>query len=199
MMGPRCPACGAKVRLPKNTPLPPPHAKVKCPTCGSSGELEAFLSAAGTPDPEPMEEARRVDDTTRPSAPAPKVPEDPGEMGTRISGSATALNLPQGLRCALTVISGPDVGKKMPITKARIVVGRNGGDFPLTDGEVSTEHCAFEVSGVTCTVKDLGSSNGTWIDGAKIERHQLSSVGEVVVGGTTLLFTMTLEDQPQEG
>ena len=184
-MSPRCPACGAKVKLPKNVPLPPPHTKMKCPGCGSVGDLEAFLAAAGEDDV--VEEAQ--------PAPAP-VPPRPSsaETGTRISGSATALNLPPGLRCTLTVISGPDSGRKLEITKPRIVVGRNSGDFPLTDEEISSQHCAFEISGVTCTVKDLDSRNGTWVDGQRITRQILSAVSEVVVGNSTLLFAMTLDE-----
>jgi type III secretion system (T3SS) inner membrane Yop/YscD-like protein len=198
MIGPQCPACGARVKLSKNAPLPPPHAKVKCPSCGSVGELEAFLMAAGASSepPKVIEEAAPAAPKAKPPAPS-KAPRG-ADTGTRISGSATSLKLPQGLRCTLTVISGPDSGKKMAISKPRIVVGRNAGDFPLTDEEISTEHCAFEVVGVSCTVKDLGSRNGTFVDGERIDRHQLSTVGEVVVGGSTLLFTMTLDDGSQE-
>jgi hypothetical protein len=182
----------------RNAPLPPPHAKVKCPSCGSVGELEAFLTAAGGDAPEVVEEVRpATGETTAKSLPPRERPIE-SSGGTRISGSATSLNLPQGLRCTLTVISGPDRGKKLTIQKPRIVVGRNSGDFPLTDEEISTEHCAFEISGVTCTVKDLDSRNGTYVEGEKIARRQLNTVGEVLVGGTTLLFTMTLDEVAPE-
>jgi len=202
MIGPQCPACGAKVKLPKNAPLPPPHARVKCPSCESVGELEAFLTAAaagGAQTDEIIEDAEPASEITLKKAPAaaPRPADLAG--GTRISGSASSLNLPAGLRCALTVIAGPDRGKKIEIHKPRIVVGRNNGDFPLSDEEISTEHCAFEITGVTCTVKDLDSRNGTYVDGEKIQRHQLSTVGEVVVGGSTILFTMTLEDLATAG
>lgn len=198
MIGPQCPACGARVKMARNAPLPPPHAKVKCPSCGSVGELEAFLTAAGGDAPEVVEEVRpATGETTAKSLPPRERPIE-SSGGTRISGSATSLNLPQGLRCTLTVISGPDRGKKLTIQKPRIVVGRNSGDFPLTDEEISTEHCAFEISGVTCTVKDLDSRNGTYVEGEKIARRQLNTVGEVLVGGTTLLFTMTLDEVAPE-
>ena len=196
MSGPKCPACGAKVKMPRNAPLPRPDTKVKCPTCGSVGELEAFLTAASSAEAEVIEEAQPIiEETTAKSSPQPQRSSD---TGTRVSGSATALNLPPGIRCSLTVISGPDSGKKMTIDRPRVIVGRNAGDFPLMDEEISTEHCAFEITGVTCTVRDLDSRNGTYVDGEKIKRHQLGTVGEVVVGGTTILFTMTLDEAPQE-
>lgn len=210
----------------RGAPLPPPHAKMKCPSCGSIGELEAFLKAAGSVDDEVAEAvpagaavtvgAGAVHSSKAAAAPfekinaragsaagtmdsTPKVGEgridSPGaDTGTRISGSPSKLSLPVGLRCALTVINGPDSGRKMTIDKARIVVGRNNGDFPLTDEEVSSQHCAFEISGVNCTVKDLESRNGTFVDGEKITNATLGAVSEVQVGATTLLFTMTLDD-----
>jgi pSer/pThr/pTyr-binding forkhead associated (FHA) protein len=113
---------------------------------------------------------------------------------TRIAGSAKKLDLPPGIRCVLSVLSGPDSGKKMELDRPRVVVGRGMGDFPLTDRDVSEEHCAFEITGVACTVKDLGSKNGTFVEGQRISTHMLSNVGEVVVGNTTLLFTMTLDE-----
>ena len=106
MMGPQCPACGAKVKFPKNAPLPPPHAKVKCPSCGSVGELQAFLTAAGAAEPpeEVIEEAApAAEETTAPLPPAAKATKPSlsakSDTGTRVSGSATSLNLPAGLRC----------------------------------------------------------------------------------------------------
>lgn len=194
MMGPRCPACSAKVKLPKGKP-PMPQTKVKCPSCGSVGELEVFLQVAG------FEEASAgvtIPVSDKPMAGAGHqvetvaVPEEAGV--TKVAGSASKLNLPPGLRCTLSVLSGPDSGKKLKISKPRVVVGRDGADFPLTDPQIAPEHCAFEMTGVTCTVRDLGSASGTFVDGVNISSQVLSKVGEVVVGGTTLLFTMTLEE-----
>lgn len=202
-LGPCCPACGARVKLPKITPLPPPRTKVKCPSCSSVGELEAFLRAAAGETDSGFDGENLPEDPpaaeTVPNLPASRPRPDDDGGGTRISGSSTELKLPPGLRCTLTVLGGPDSGRKMSLTRPRVVVGRDNGDFPLSDPEVSREHCAFEVSGVTCTVRDLGSRNGTFVDGEKIASHQLGNVGEVTVGNTMLLFTMTIEDAVMEG
>lgn len=177
------------------------------------GELEAFVrAAAGVADSGSGASSVAEDPPaaeTMPNLPAPRVatqeatpvPEDETAEagGTRISGSANELNLPPGLRCTLTVLGGPDSGRKLELDRPRVVVGRENGDLPLTDREVSREHCAFEVSGVTCTVRDLGSRNGTWVDGRKVGSEHLSNMAEVMVGNTTLLFTMTMEDTLQEG
>lgn len=217
-LGPCCPACGSRVKLPRNVPLPPPQTKVKCPSCGSVGELEAFVrAAAGVADSGSGAAEEGVDPPaaeTLPNMPVPRMDQPSSspmggaqeetapsgsDMRTRISGSAKTLDLPSGIRCTLTVLNGADAGKRLSLDRPRILVGRDNGDFPLSDKEVSREHCAFEIMGVTCTVKDLGSRNGTWIDGERVQSHRLSNVAEVTVGNTTLLFTMTLEDAVQEG
>jgi len=229
-IGPKCPACGAKVKLPAGKPLPPPSAKVKCPTCETVGELEAFIrAAAGVADsgagafsdgedspaaetmpnlpvskqaqPEALEipeapEAPAAGETTSPAGAPPSASSDL-DGGTRISGRASELHLPPGIRCALTVLSGPDGGRKLEMRSPRVVVGRESGDLPLSDKEVSREHCAFEIAGVTCTVRDLGSRNGTFVDGRRIGSEILSNMGEVTLGNTTLLFTITLEESIQ--
>lgn len=191
MMGPRCPACGAPVKLPKDAPPPPPHARVKCPSCGSVGELEAFLRAAGFVS-EGDAPAAEEPATSPPAPPAPEETETGGV--TRIAGSASRLNLPPGLRCTFTVLSGPNRGKKMTADRPRILVGRKNGDFPLDDPEISREHCAFEIAGVTCTVRDLESRNGTFVDGERVSSQSLSTMSEIRVGNSTILFTMTLDD-----
>jgi pSer/pThr/pTyr-binding forkhead associated (FHA) protein len=196
---------------------------VKCPSCSSVGELEAFIRAAALAEDLP-EEAAGDDGAPAPSGTetvpvgggpgssmdtaerSGSIPEEPAataspaaaesDEGTKIAGTANQLNLPPGIRCVLTVLTGPDSGKKLMVDKPRIGVGRVSGDFPLSDQEVSKEHCAFEITGVTCTVKDLGSRNGTYVEGDKISSRTLSNVGEVVVGNTTLLFTMTVDDAP---
>jgi pSer/pThr/pTyr-binding forkhead associated (FHA) protein len=162
---------------------------VKCPSCGSGGEREAILRAAGFVAPEEVA-------TNPPVAPAPDVTETGG--ATRIAGSASRLNLPPGLRCTFTVLSGPGQGKKMTADRPRIVVGRNNGDFPLDDPEISREHCAFEITGVTCTVRDLESRNGTFVDGKRVTSQSLSTMSEVRVGNSTILFTMTLDEGTDE-
>jgi hypothetical protein len=163
--------------------------------------LSSAASASATP-------ARTASAGSRPSTRGPAAGVAPGEqeetapsgadLRTRISGSARSLDLPAGIRCSLTVLSGPDAGKRLALERPRVLVGRDNGDLALSDKEVSREHCAFEIMGVTCTVKDLGSRNGTWIDGERVQSRQLSNVAEVTVGNSTLLFTMTLEDAVQE-
>ncbi len=102
-----------------------------------------------------------------------------------------ALRLPVGKKLSLAVISGPDAGKTFLIEKPRMVLGRAGSDIPLSDAEISRAHAAVEVDDDSVTVFDLGSTNGTYFGGERIESAPLDHYGEFEVGGTTLMLIVT--------
>jgi len=89
------------------------------------------------------------------------------------------------------VISGPDSGTTFPVDKARIVIGRLGADIGLSDVEISREHAAVEVDDDSVVVFDLGSTNGTYVAGDRVESAPLDNYGEFEVGGTTLMLIVT--------
>jgi S-DNA-T family DNA segregation ATPase FtsK/SpoIIIE len=70
----------------------------------------------------------------------------------------------------LHVVSGPDAGTALPLDRGRHVVGR-GSDATvrLTDPDVSRRHVLVEVGAGGLSVRDLGSSNGTRLDGALLD------------------------------
>ncbi|SDX76886.1 DNA segregation ATPase FtsK/SpoIIIE, S-DNA-T family [Geodermatophilus africanus] len=70
----------------------------------------------------------------------------------------------------LHVVGGPDAGTTLPLDRGRHVVGR-GGDATvrLTDPDVSRRHVLVEVGAGDLTVRELGSSNGTRLDGALLD------------------------------
>jgi DNA segregation ATPase FtsK/SpoIIIE, S-DNA-T family len=70
----------------------------------------------------------------------------------------------------LHVVGGPDAGTTLPLDRGRHVVGR-GSDATvrLTDPDVSRRHVLVEVGAGDLTAHDLGSSNGTWLDGALLD------------------------------
>ncbi len=72
-------------------------------------------------------------------------------------------------RFRLRVESGPDAGREVSSRGARIVIGSEAGvDLELGDGAVSRFHCELVVDGGRIRVRDLGSRNGTTIDGVAI-------------------------------
>lgn len=66
------------------------------------------------------------------------------------------------------------------IGEARIVIGRaESADLRLDDATVSKQHAAIEIVGNDHILRDLGSANGTFVNGARAERHLLKH-GDVV-------------------
>ena len=66
------------------------------------------------------------------------------------------------------------------IGEARIIIGRaESADLRLDDATVSKQHAAVEVVGNDHILRDLGSANGTLVNGKRVERHLLQH-GDVV-------------------
>jgi predicted Zn finger-like uncharacterized protein len=99
--------------------------------------------------------------------------------------------LPLKQTVALAVIQGPARGQVFRVTKSQTILGRSGADIVLYDPEVSRKHCAIEVDGSTVTLVDLGTTNGTFVDGKRIDRCQMKHFSKIRIGATTLVFTIS--------
>jgi len=96
--------------------------------------------------------------------------------------------LPSG-SALLVVRRGPNVGARFLLDADLTTVGRHpNADIFLDDVTVSRRHAEFHRSGTTFEVKDLGSLNGTYFDGSRIDSAILSDGSEVQVGKFRLTF-----------
>lgn len=78
------------------------------------------------------------------------------------------------------------------------VVGRDAGcELRVPLGEVSRRHAQFEVSGGTLTVKDLESSNGTYVNVKRVEEPRKLEPGDSVMIGP-VVFTVQIDGEPKE-
>ena len=69
------------------------------------------------------------------------------------------------------------------------VVGRHRScDVVITDDTVSGRHCQITESPDGCVIEDLGSSNGTYVNGKRIESTVLKSGDRVTLGTATFTF-----------
>jgi hypothetical protein len=71
----------------------------------------------------------------------------------------------------LRLISGPAAGLAVEIDR-EIVLGREGADVVIADPELSRRHVALRPVGDGVEVEDLGSRNGTFVDGRRISRPE---------------------------
>ncbi len=92
---------------------------------------------------------------------------------------------------ALLALFGPKQGLRIPLV-GPLVVGRGDtADIQLVDAKVSREHCRIElVEGATdrAQIEDLGSQNGTYLNGTPIATVETVSPGDEVVIGDTLFL-----------
>ncbi|HEY6462877.1 MAG TPA: FHA domain-containing protein, partial [Polyangiaceae bacterium] len=89
----------------------------------------------------------------------------------------------------LSVVEGPDAGRRFVVHAAdpRALVGQSPVcAVRLADREVSRRHAALEVTGDALHVVDLGSTNGTFVDGLAVDGARLRG-GETVRVGSTVL------------
>jgi len=88
----------------------------------------------------------------------------------------------------LEAVSGPVAGRRIEIRGGSIVrIGRTGkSDHAIAeDSYLSGLHFSAECDGAQCRIRDLGSSNGTFVNGARISEQVVQAGDSVVAGGST--------------
>lgn len=68
----------------------------------------------------------------------------------------------------LKVLSGPEAGRSVPIA-SRVVIGREEADLAIDDPELSRSHAAVRTDDGGVVLEDLGSLNGTYVDGVRLD------------------------------
>ncbi|HVO98277.1 MAG TPA: FHA domain-containing protein [Bryobacteraceae bacterium] len=100
----------------------------------------------------------------------------------------------------LEAVSGPVAGRRIEIRAGTILrIGRTAkSDYALgEDSYLSGQHFAIENDGSEPRVRDLGSSNGTFLNGEKVASEMVLRDGDSVsAGGSTFTVHIDLEAQP---
>jgi predicted Zn finger-like uncharacterized protein len=205
-----CPNCQSRYKFDEGRLADRPKVKTRCTKCGGTIEIEnpmlgAFtlppgnMSPAAEPAPTiPSPPAQNPIDTQRnvPVVRGPLNRSGEGDVGNAtITGrdlhKAGVIELPKDKRFSLAVIQGAATGQIYSITKTRTTMGRSGADINLDDPEASRQHAALEILGETAILRDLGSTNGTFVDIDRIDQHQLNNQMEFRIGSHVLMFIVT--------
>jgi Domain of unknown function (DUF4388)/FHA domain len=118
--------------------------------------------------------------------PSPKAPTSPAPR-------------PGGRSYVLRFISGKYQGGEFPIAADKqILIGRSSDlDMVLVEDMVSRKHARIAMQGDQIWIEDLGSTNGTFVNGEKIKRARLKEGDRVLIG--TSILKLIAGDAPRDG
>ncbi|MBG0788453.1 MAG: FHA domain-containing protein, partial [Anaerolineaceae bacterium] len=95
----------------------------------------------------------------------------------------------------LTMRSGPTPGKTYPLEKQEILLGRDlANDIAISDPEVSRRHSRFLMQEDNVIIEDLGSTNGTFLNGQRIASPQQLRAGDVITLGENIVLVFDRSD-----
>ncbi|HXV62990.1 MAG TPA: FHA domain-containing protein [Vicinamibacteria bacterium] len=186
-----CPNCQTKYRFDESQLRGRARASAKCKKCGGTidvGVAEAQVAAvAATGEP------RSDQDST---ARVTRLRSDQRIAEETISGQKAAdlLQLPPDKKYSLAVLQGRASGQIFEITKVRTTIGRSDADIVLDDPECSRQHATVEILGSRVVVTDLNSTNGTFVQGERIERTELENHHEFRIGEHVMMLIVTARE-----
>lgn len=121
------------------------------------------------------------------------------DTAPKAPATAPAPPRPGGRSYVLRFISGKYQGGEFPILPDKqIVVGRSSDlDMVLVEDMVSRKHARIAMQSDQIWIEDLGSTNGTFVNGEKIKRTRLKEGDRVLIG--TSILKVIAGDAPREG
>ena len=96
---------------------------------------------------------------------------------------------PTGKEACLVVIYGTDLGKKHNLDQPAIIIGRSSkSDIQVDQESVSRNHAKIISTGKTMILRDLGSTNGTYVNDELIDEYVLRDGDFIKIGRTIFKF-----------
>ncbi len=155
------------------------------PAAGSQPMYQEVTDSSWTPE--------AAEEIARPPAVAPTSVEprgaDPAQEKTLIFGEADEPGPPEFP--FLVVIQGEEEGREIELAQAQVTMGRGAdNDLVFPDIACSRRHCILEKRGADFVVTDLGSGNGTVVNGSRVQSAVLADGDEIEIGSTVLQFNL---------
>ena len=166
--------------------------ELACAGCGERLAVSVFLEGAET-----LFQPQLLGDEAEAAGRQPD-PEATVALGTGTavlsSGSPeeTTHEVETVLQAALILAGAEPGSERFILTAARTSVGREDADIVVDDPALSGRHFEIEIRGREYFVRDLDSSNGTMLNGARIRAAELAS-GDTLVAGRSRFTFRTFE------
>lgn len=128
------------------------------------------------------------------SAPIPKIWDDEEEEATGPTTAAVPASRTKG-NPRLTIMTGVSAGQIVPVDGPNLVVGRSrASDLRLDDDGISRQHCRIMRRPGSIFVEDLGSTNGTFLNGGRVGEAQAVAPGDRIQIGPVVLQLAMFDD-----
>ncbi len=89
----------------------------------------------------------------------------------------------------LLVLQGPDKGRRFELPDAPVLIGRDSRQLPISDNTVSRRHAELLPTDGEWTLHDLGSANGSYVNGTRVhDRYDMKLGDQLRVGRTLMVF-----------
>ena len=106
-------------------------------------------------------------------------------VGSEAKAAVTASNRGGGLPTATLIAAGGEY----PLGRGTTRLGRGAdADIRIDDPGVSRHHCEIVITGSGAVLHDLGSTNGTYVDGVQVNEMRLHDGAIIRLGSTSLTF-----------
>ena len=100
----------------------------------------------------------------------------------------------------LTIVRGPSTGERFILDIPEVTIGRDPNcEVFLNDRTVSRRHAHLSIQGGRAIIEDLGSLNGTWVDGAIVNAAPLHDGSSVQIGTFTLIYHESTPERIETG
>ncbi len=97
----------------------------------------------------------------------------------------------------LIVLTGANVGEMVKIDDGTLLGRGEGSAVQVIDDSASRRHAVVRITAGETVIEDLGSRNGTYVNGARVSRHRLHDGDKIQIGSTTIL-KFTYHDHLEE-
>src|SRR4051812_48384607 len=98
----------------------------------------------------------------------------------------------------LVIAEGKEAGREFEFDQDSVVIGRTAEcDVILYEAGVSRKHARILLEGISLFIEDLGSSNGTKVNGETIAKKQLLKDGDSISMGPVVFSFKPVELQPE--
>jgi hypothetical protein len=176
----RCTHCEAQIDLEAAQTKGRKFLQVRCWMCGRSS-----LFDVSKPDPDASTFIAE-----------PLAQQDGPAGAARLNGSlaqqTATLDLPADKLITISVIEGASLAMERQMNQPLLTIGRVGGgaDFEIDDPQVSRLHCAIEVKTDAIFLRDLRSTNGTYLNEKRILSACLEHKSEFRIGASKLRISI---------